>query len=64
MFRKFFAALGALTSNAETLAQSLAEANERFRANLGLDHLEELPALPAPAEAPGPARKNGRARSQ
>lgn len=65
MFRKFFAALSALTLNTEALAVSMAEANERFRANLALDHVEDVPALPAPEEDAEPARnKNGRTRTK
>ena len=36
MFKRFFAALSALTTNGEALAASMAEANVNFRANLGL----------------------------
>jgi hypothetical protein len=57
MFKRFFAALSALTTNAEALAASMAEANVNFRANLGLDAPEM--ALPAPqndAEAENDSR--------
>jgi len=45
MFGRFFKALATLSQNTETLAQSVAEANDNFRANLGLDRREEWPAL-------------------
>lgn len=57
MFKKFFAAIAALTQNAEALAASLAEANERFRANLLDGPADEVPALEHDDKA---ARKNGR----
>jgi hypothetical protein len=41
MFRRFFAALANLTAGAEALAASFAEANDRFRQNLALDHPEQ-----------------------
>jgi len=45
MFGRVFKALATLALNTETLAASVAEANQNFRANLGLDQKEEWPAL-------------------
>ncbi len=64
MFARFFSALRLLTANAEALAFSFAEANQRFRANLALDATEETPdALPAPTDAEEP-RRSGRGRNK
>jgi hypothetical protein len=68
MFARFFSALRLLTVNAEALAASFAEANQRFRSNLALDVTEEPPAaLPGPVaeeETSDGARRNGRGRSK
>jgi hypothetical protein len=66
MFRAFFAALSALTANAQALADSFAEANQRFRANLLLDGpapspgelIDNPPALPDPTADREPAAGN------
>ncbi len=64
MFGRFFAALRLMTANAEALACSFAEANQRFRANLALDATEDAPdALPAPADEEEP-RRGGRGRNK
>lgn len=62
MFRRFFAAIAAMSANAEALAASFAEANDRFRVNLALDHTEAPAALEhtEAEEEERPARKNGR----
>ncbi len=68
MFGRFFSALRLLTVNAEALAASFAEANQRFRSNLALDVTEEPPAaLPSPVaeeDAGDGARRNHRGRSK
>ena len=69
MFGRFFSALRLLTVNAEALAASFAEANQRFRSNLALDVADEPPtaALPGPVaeeDASDSARRNGRSRSK
>ena len=58
MFRRFFTALASLSANAEALAQSFAEANDRFRSNLALDHIE--PAAELEHEPTGPKTKKAR----
>jgi hypothetical protein len=68
MFGRFFAALRLLTANAETLAASFAEANQRFRANLALDGTEEpaaaLPGAVVEEGAGESSRRHGRSRSK
>jgi hypothetical protein len=68
MFGRFFAALRLLTANAETLAASFAEANQRLRANLALDGNDEpAAALPGPVteeDAGESSRGHGRRRSK
>jgi hypothetical protein len=54
---RFFKALVQLVANTEMLAQSVAEANSNFRANLGLD--TPPAALPGPLDA---AEGNGEAK--
>ncbi len=66
MFGRFFSALRLLTANAETLAASFSEANQRFRTNLALDVADEPPAaLPGPVveeDAGEGTRRNSRGR--
>ena len=68
MFARFFSALRLLTVNAEALAASFAEANQRFRRNLALDVADEpSAALPGPVaeeDARDGTRRNGRGRSK
>ena len=68
MFGRFFSALRPLTANAEALAASFAEANQRFRSNLALDVTEEPPAaLPGPVadeDAGNGVRRNQRGLSK
>ena len=44
MFRKLWNALANLTSAVDTLTASVKEANDNFRANLGLDQQDDQPA--------------------
>ncbi len=55
MFKRFFAALAALTSNVEALAASFAEANDRFKRNLLGEDNDDMPA-PEYSEREEPAR--------
>jgi hypothetical protein len=68
MFGRFFSALRLLTANAETLAASFAEANQRFRETLALDETAEPPAaLSGPVADEDPdagTRRTGRGRGK
>jgi hypothetical protein len=50
MFKRFFPALSDLTANVTALAASIREANDNFRANLGMDNHEEPVDQPAQLE--------------
>jgi hypothetical protein len=43
MFKRFFSALANLTASVETLTASVQEANDNFRANLGMDEPNDQP---------------------
>ena len=61
MFKRFFNALTGLTDAVDALTASVTEANQNFRANLGLDGPADVPALEHQTEEE-PA-KNGRKRA-